>query len=582
MTKPKKTLKLTGVPGSPGLTFGEARVVYSWEQSVEERAIAGSEVDNEIDRLDSAVEEAVAELKKLKESAGQKIGGPVVKIFESQLMIASDQEFLKDVRGEIKSRLKSAEYVYSSLVEQAIAPLTVSKDPYMRQMVTDIEAVSSRIIRRLTGQTVRHIGQAPQGSIFVGKVFSPAEVLNLFERKAKAIVTTGGGANSHMAVIARSLLIPTVVGVPLAHLRISSGDRLIVDGNTGTVTVNPSQDEWNELRKRKARVTARQILKLNKLPYFPPKTADSVEVEVAANIDLPGPIDQVLSEHRVGIGLYRTEFVYLQNGGFPPEENQFKIYDSVAERYFPQSVVMRTFDLGSDKYYHSDDNSRENNPALGWRGIRAAFDMPNVFKDQVRAILRASARGNVKLLLPMIADIAELRRAFRMINSSMAELKKRNIDFDRDINIGIMIEIPSAAVAADILAEKVSFFSIGSNDLTQYTLAADRDNQKLAKIFNPLHPGVLRLIKMTIEAARRSNIPVSVCGEMSGDTLTIPLLLGMGIKQLSMNPSKLYNACSLIHKIRYSDTVNIAREVMTLKTLKEIEGLLLNYNMSLK
>jgi len=245
-------------------------------------------------------------------------------------------------------------------------------------------------------------------------------------------------------------------------------------------------------------------------------------------------------------------------------------------------VVIRTFDLGSDKYDHPGNNTRENNPALGWRGIRAAFDMPGMFKDQIKAILRASVRGNVRLLLPMIADITELRRAFRIIKSSMLELEKKNVNFDRSIEIGIMIEVPSAAVAADILAEKVSFFSVGSNDLTQYTLAADRDNQRLAKIFNPLHPDVLRLIKITIAAGLRNNIPVALCGEMSGDTLTIPLLLGMGISQLSMNPSRLYNACKLIPKIRYPDAVNIAREVMNLKTLNEIEGLLLDYNMSLK
>jgi phosphotransferase system enzyme I (PtsI) len=452
----------------------------------------------------------------------------------------------------------------------------------MRQMVVDIEAVSNRILRRLTGQTIRHIGQAPQDCIFIGKIFSPAEVMNLFERKVKAIITASGGVNSHMALIARSLLIPTVVGVPQAHLRISTGDRLIVNGDKGVVTVNPSQEEWNLLRKKRARVTTLQILKLDKLPYFPPRTADNIDIDVAANIDLPGPVDQVLAEHRVGIGLYRTEFIYLQNGRFPPEEKQYRIYNSVAERYYPRPVVIRTFDLGSDKFYSSNNHVKENNPALGWRGIRASLDMPNIFRDQVRAILRASIRGNVKILIPMIADISELRRALRAVRRAMMELKKRNVGFDDDIDVGVMIEVPSAALAADTLADKVSFFSIGSNDLTQYTLAADRDNQRLAKIYNPLHPGVLRLIKMAIDAARNHDIPVTMCGEMSGDILTVPLLMGMGIGQFSMNPSKLYDICKLIPKIKYSDTMGIAAGALRLKTLKEIESLLLEYNMSLR
>lgn len=577
-----KRIKLRGLAAGPGLTFGEARVVYNWEQTIEERTIEPKEVESELARLDSAVEESLAELQTLKELAAQKIGGPVAKIFESQLMIATDQEFLKGVKTEIESQLKNAEYIYSLLVEKTIAPLRATRDAYMRQMVIDIEAVSSRVIRRLTGRTIRHIGQAPQDTIFVGKNFSPAEVMSLFERKVKAIVTSTGGVNSHMALISRSLLIPTVVGVPEAHLKISSGDRLIVDGDKGIVIANPSQDEWNELRKKKAKVTALQILKLDKLPDFPPRTADHIDIDVAANYDVPGPIDQILADHKVGIGLYRTEFIYLQNGKFPSEGEQFQIYNSVAKRHYPRPVVIRTFDLGSDKYYPSDNNIKEDNPALGWRGIRASFDMPNVFKDQVKAILRASARGNVKILLPMIADITELGKARRFIRQGMAELRKEGVPFDRNIPIGIMIEVPSAAVAADILAEKVSFFSIGSNDLTQYTLAADRDNQRLAKIFTPLHPAVLRLIRMTIEAAQKHNIPVAVCGEMAGDVMAIPLLIGMGITQLSMNPSKLYNACRLIPRIKYSDIIKLAQEASRLTTLKEIESLLLNYNMSVE
>nr|MBN2278260.1 phosphoenolpyruvate--protein phosphotransferase [candidate division Zixibacteria bacterium] len=578
----EKESTFKGIPAAPGVTFGEARVVYSLEQTVEERVIGRDEVDSEIARLDDAVSESVAELETLKKSATEKIGGPVAKIFESQLLIASDHEFLKSVKDRIRRHLKSAEYIYSLMVERTTSPLRASGDPYMRQMVVDIESVSNRIIRRLTGQVVQHIGQAMQGTIFIGKLFTPAEVMGLYERKVNAIVTSEGGANSHMALIARSLLIPTVVGIPDIHLKVRTGDRLIVDGDKGLVTIHPTSSTWNRLRKKSPKLTALQVLKLDELPYFPPKTADNIEIDVAANIDLPGPLDEILAERRVGVGLYRTEFIYLHNGKFPPEDRQFEIYDQVARRYYPQPVVIRTFDLGSDKYYKSVNNRKENNPALGWRGIRAAFDMPKVFKNQIKAILRASARGNVKMLLPMIADVEELDRASRIIKRCMMELSKIGQSYNRNIEIGIMIEVPSAALAADILAQKTSFFSIGSNDLTQYTLAADRDNQKLDQIFNPLHPAVLKMIRLTIEAARKHNIPVTVCGEMSGHIPTIPLLLGMGVNQLSMNPSRLYRACKIIPKIKYSDTVELANKVIGMHKLKDIEAVLYQYADSLE
>jgi phosphotransferase system enzyme I (PtsI) len=448
-------------------------------------------------------------------------------------------------------------------------------------MIVDIEAVSRRIIVHLTGTPERPTAKFPPNCIFIALEFTPGEILSLYERQAAGVVTTGGSAISHMALVGRSLLLPIVVGAEQSHLKIKSGDRIIIDGDLGLVTVNPTDEEWKELKKNRAKVTTQHIVKLQKLPNFPPRTADGVEIDVAANIDLPGPIDEILSKHNVGVGLYRTEFLYLQNGTFPSEEKQFEVYDEVISKYYPMPVVVRTFDLGSDKYFAGDKQFHESNPALGWRGIRAALDMPKIFKDQLRAILRASRRKNVKILLPMVADVSELRKASSLIKRSMVELRQKGIPFDKDIEIGVMIEIPSAAVAAEDMAQKVSFFSIGSNDLTQYTLAADRDNQRLARIFNSLHPSVLRLIRITMEAARKNDIPVTVCGEMSGDVLAIPLLIGMGIAQLSMNPSKLPAACRLISRIKYSDTVKLAEEIAQMRTSKEVENRLFEYNSSL-
>jgi len=496
-------------------------------------------------------------------------------------MMASDPEFLKGVRAEITSTLLCAEYVYNRLVEKSMEPLKSSNEPYLRQMAQDIEAVSSRILRRLTGQSVRHIEQNAQDYIFVAKTFSAADILTLYERKVKAIIISGGSAHSHMSLIARSLLITTVINVEDVHLKIKTGDRLIVDGEKGEVKLHPSQNDWNELRKKKAKISAIQILKLNKVSQLPPVTADDHQIDIAANIDIPGPIDQVLGRHNIGVGLFRTEFLYLQGGRFPTENQQFEIYQKMVKRYKPQLLTIRTFDLGSDKYIKTKDFIKESNPALGWRGIRASFDQPSIFRDQIRAILRASAFGKIKILLPMIADITEFQKALRSIKRVMAELRKKLIRCDNSIDIGVMIEVPSAAVGAMALAEKADFFSIGSNDLTQYTLAADRDNQKLSKVFNPLHPAVISLMDMTVEAAKHHSIPVAVCGEIASDILAAPFLIGMGINQLSMNPSNIYRICRLISKLRMQDTYELAEKVLKLKTTKEVEHLLLDYNNTL-
>lgn len=582
MVTRKRDLSIKGIPASPGFAMGEARVIYKWEQTIQERILSESEAEQEIARLDTAIEGTLIELEEWRKSAGQKIGGPVAKIFDTQMMIAADREFLKKVKEEIKTGLRNAEYVYSMLVDSAMEPLRASSDAYMRQMVSDIEAVSRRVISHLVGHGDGQDSKYPPDCVFVAQEFTPGEVLTLYERNAAAIVTSVGSAVSHMSLIARSLLVPAVVGVAQAHLKIKSGDRLVVDGDSGTVTINPADKEWNELRHKKVKLSTRHISRLQKLPVFPPQTADGVEIELAANIDLPGPIDEILAERKIGVGLYRTEFLYLQTGSFPSEDRQFEVYKTVAEKYYPRPVVIRTFDLGSDKYFVGDESIRESNPALGWRGIRAALDMPKVFKDQLKAILRASIKKNVRILLPMVADSSELARANKLIKSSMTELAQRGDDFNHDIEVGVMVEVPSAAVAAEYMAKKVSFFSIGSNDLTQYTLAVDRDNDRLAKIFNPLHPAVLRLIEISISAAKNNGIPISMCGEMSGDIISIPLLIGLGINQLSMNPSKLPDACQLIARIKYKDTIELANEIIHLSTLKEIEGRLLEYNMSLK
>jgi phosphotransferase system enzyme I (PtsI) len=581
MVNPKKTFIINGAGASSGLTYGLARIVYSWEKTVGERILNKTEIEPEMARLDNAINETLLEINRWKKMTGGKAGGPIGRIFDTQLMIASDQDFLSKVKDSIRSRQRNAEYIYSLEVEKTVEPLKNAHDEYMKQMVHEIEAVSKMVVSHLRGHTERDFGPFPTDTIIVGRNFTAAEILSLYDRKAKGIVTAEGSATSHMALVARSLLIPTVVAAQRAHLRIRSGDRLIIDGDSGEVTVNPQESAWTGLVKQRKTLSEMPLARLKRLPQLPIKTADGVEINLAANISLPGPVDDILSKNNIGVGLFRSEFIYLQKGNFPTSEEQFEIYDHVAATYHPHDVIIRTFDLGSDKYHQDDQFAQERNPALGWRGVRASLDMPGQFRRQIRAILRASHHGNVKLLLPMITDISEVKKAIGMIRRAMVQLRKERIKYDPAIKIGIMVEVPAVALNAAEIIPKVDFFSIGSNDLAQYVLAADRDNQRLNKIFNPLHPAVLKLIQMTIDAARAAGKPVSLCGEMAGDVLAIPLLIGMGVDSLSMNPARLYHVCNLITRLRINDAKVLAAEVLRLPTVRDVESRLLEFNMSM-
>lgn len=581
MVNPKKTFKITGAGASSGLTYGIARIAYSWEKTIGERELVKSDIEPEMVRLDNAINETLLEINRWKKMPGIRSGGPIARIFDTQLMIASDQDFINKVKDSIRLRQRNAEYIYSLEVEKTVEPLKNAQDEYMRQMVHEIEAVSKMVVSHLRGDTESDFEAFPADTIIVGRMFTAAEILSLYDRKAKGIVTAEGNVTSHMALVARSLLIPTVVAAQRAHLRIHSGDRLIIDGDSGEVTVNPGETAWAGLVKQRKALSEMPLARLKRLPQLPIKTADGVEINLAANISLPGPVDDILSKNNIGVGLFRSEFIYLQRGDFPSAEEQFEVYDHVAETYYPHEVIIRTFDLGSDKYHQGDQFAQERNPALGWRGIRASLDMPGQFRRQIQAILRASHRGNVKLLLPMITDVSEVKKAIGMIKRAMVQLRREKIKYDPGIKVGIMVEVPAAALNASELLARVDFCSIGSNDLAQYVLAADRDNQMMNKIFNPLHPAVLKLIQMTIDAARAAGKPVGLCGEMAGDVLAIPLLIGMGIDTLSMNPARLYHVCNLIARLRINDAKVLAGEVLHLPTVRDVESRLLEFNMSM-
>ncbi len=578
MFRSRRIIRGTGV--SAGIVMGTARIIFPGEKKVPEVAIAQSQVQSELASLERAVARTVGELTKLRESAGRRIGGPVAKIFDAQLLIASDYEFLQQVKEQIELQRRNAGYIYSTLVGQTTMQLKRSPDEYMRQMAIDIESVADRVLSHLTKHRQRPPVKFNPNTILVGKMFTAAEVMSYRNLKAVGLLTNEGGRNSHMAMIARSLMMPVVVG-DFTWSDIPDSCRIILDGTNDLAIINPTDNDWSEYQRLRKRQGPALITRIKRLPHIPPVTRDGQEVLVAANLELPGPVEDVLAERRVPIGLYRTEFMYLQANHFPTEDEQYSYYVRIAEKFAATEVIFRTFDLGSDKFKDDGLVQHEDNPALGLRGIRSMLEMPDIFKQQIRAILRASVHKNIRLMLPMISDATEVDRAGRLIAQAKYELRKERVAFDPDIKVGIMVEVPSAALMAEQLARRVDFMSLGTNDLTQYTLSADRNNQRVASLYSPYHPSVLHLMKLTVDACRKASIPVSICGEIAGDPLALPLFIGMGVNSLSMNPMKIFDLCRQVKKIDSNLVKHLVGSVMASGTPQAVIRKLQSYRSAL-
>lgn len=538
---------MRGLSISGGIVLGQARVILPGEAQVAETAVPTSRLKHEGEVLDRGVEQTLLELRQLRSSAGTKMDGPVAKVFDAQLLIAGDYEFLKRVKEEIRLQKRNAAFVYDQLVKQTIAPLKKSTDHYMRQMGDDIKSVAARVLSHLSGFEKSEV-KLPPGTILVGRTFTPGDVLTFRQRKAIGFLVSKGGADSHMALIARSLMLPVVL-VEGSFQEVANNSRLILNGTAGEVIINPTDEEWVRYQKLKKRHGPALVTRIRKLTQVPPLTRDGVAVQVAGNLSLSSPVDDILAEKGFPIGLYRTEFLFLDENRFPDEEAQFEPYKQIVQKFAGQSVVLRMFDLGYDKMRQDADWPVEMNPALGWRGLRVMLDRTAIFKTQVRAILRASAFGKVKVMLPMVTELSEVERARKLISQVKLGLRRAGVPFDETVQVGIMVEVPAAALTAHALAAKVDFMSIGSNDLTQYTMAADRTNNRVASLYTQFHPAVLNLIHKTIEAGKAQGKPVSICGEIAGDPLALPLFVGMGADQLSMNPNRIFDICRLVKGI---------------------------------
>jgi len=566
----KENIKLKATPVSRGVALGEAQIIRDTTFNIVCRNIPPARINEEIERLVTASQKTVKELQTTRDKAAKAIGDSGANVFDAQIMIASDKQFLESVGHRISDERINAEYAYQETLADTISRLDRSKDPYLRQMIHDIRAVSERVLSLMMG-----VGKGSQNgfdnpTILAGRIFSPGQVLTYAKRNVVGFLTEEGGPASHMGLIIRSLGIPAVMGDFGLGETLVSGTTVIIDANKGEVILNPDAETLRNYRRIRARKQSQPLNLLRQVRSLKPVSRDGRHINLAANLEIPGPVDEHLIRLGVGVGLYRTEFLYFTKQAFPDEEEQFKVYSGIAERFDPLSVTLRTFDLGGDKYSEFLGRIREDNPALGWRGTRVALDVSSLYRSQLRAMLRASARGNLKILLPMISDDSEIIATLKLIEKIKKELTRSKIAFDEHIPVGVMIEVPSAALSADYLAEMVDFFSIGTNDLIQYTMAADRGNYRVAKYYNSTHPAVLKLIQMAVLAAHDNGIPVTVCGEMAGNRDLTPFFIGLGVDELSMNPTLLPGIAEWIRRINAVDAKRFASRVMRLTTAEKI------------
>ncbi|MEE9443135.1 MAG: phosphoenolpyruvate--protein phosphotransferase [candidate division Zixibacteria bacterium] len=566
----KENFKIKCVPVSGGLAIGEVQVVRDPTLQVVRRAIPQQKIKSEVVRLETALEKTVSELELARNKAVRAIGDQGANVFDAQVMIASDKKFQENVIATIQDERVNAEYAFQEILAETLSRLQKSRDPYLRQMINDIKSVSERVLSLLLGVGEGIQNDFKKSTVLVGRIFSPGQVMSYSKKKVVGFLTEEGGPTSHMGLIMRSLGIPAVMTDINIAESLSTGMTMIIDGNNGEVILNPDSGILRNYQRIRSRKRSQPFAVLSSAKSIVPITRDGHRYGLAANLEIPGPLDEHLIRLGIGVGLYRTEFLYFNDQLFPSEEEQYQNYSRIAEKFRPLPVTLRTFDLGGDKYADGMENLQEENPALGWRGIRVSLDSSKQLKTQIRAILRASVSGNIRILLPMVSDAPEIISTRNLIKSVKNELKRSRIPFDDNISVGAMIEIPSAAMQADYLAELVDFFSIGTNDLIQYTMAADRANHRVAKYYTPHHPSVLKLIQMTVLAAHDNGIPVAVCGEMAGDKNMAPFFVGLGVDELSMNPTLIPGVADWISHIDYIQAKRFVSRLMRLTTVKKV------------
>ncbi len=564
-----------GIPASPGVAIGKAFLLNRETVEVKEEKIPENEVQREILRFKKALNETKKELSKIKEKVAKRIDPDHAEIFEAQILILED-DFINDtVIERIKQNKNNAEFVYKKVIDSTIQTLSSSTDEYLKERILDINTVANRLIYNLLG--IKHLTLESIDSpvILIARNLSPGDVVHMKKENILGFATDAGGGTSHVALLAKSIGIPAVVGLKNLFDQVQNDQSIILDGTKGELIICPDEETLKEFEKRRKYIIKRTA-ELSELKLLPAETFDRRKIELSANIELPQDTDAVLEYGAEGIGLFRTEYLYLAQSDLPGEEEQYQAYQKVADKVYPKSAILRTFDLGGDKFDGHTGSLYETNPFLGWRAIRACLDLPEIFKIQLRAMLKASTKKNIKIMFPMISEVEELKKAKALLEEVKDELRDKKIPFDENIEVGIMVEIPSAALSADSLAKESNFFSIGTNDLIQYTLAVDRGNERIAHLYQGFHPSVLKLIKQTIDAGHRNGIWVGLCGEMAGDPLATVILVGMGVDELSTSAMAIPEIKKIIRSITFEEAQRLAEEVLNLSTIDEIKKALID------
>jgi len=532
--------------------------------------IAPSQVPDEIGRFETALIQTRMQILEMQQRIAESIGAKDAAIFDAHLLVVEDRTLIDEVLRKLETDLCNVEWVFQEVATRYAETLNKIDDPYLRERALDIQDVTKRVIRNLQGKAPKTFLALSESHILVAHNLTPSDTASINRANVLGIATDLGSRTSHAAILARSLNIPAVVGLHDITTKLETGLHVLVDGSDGLLIVDPEPEtiaHYAEIESRRAKITAR----LKELRTTRSTTRDGHHIVLSANIELPEDVEAVAANGAEGIGLYRTEFLYLNRTTLPTEHEQFETYRKVAERVRPDPLIIRTFDLGGDKLAPGTvDISDELNPFLGWRAIRLCLENIDIFKTQLRAVLRASAVGNIKIMFPMISGLEELRRAKTVLAECREELVRSGVPLAEKIEVGAMIEIPSAAICANALAPEVDFFSIGTNDLIQYALAVDRVNEKLAHLYEPTHPAILRLLKMIADAAHANNIWVGVCGEMAGDVALVPLLLGLGMDELSAGATLVPRVKRAVQSLTIPECRELVEETLKLNTASEI------------
>jgi len=568
----REEVVLQGIGVSPGVVIGPAYLLVPQAAKIDQRQVAADEIDAEIIRLEDALIETRRQIRKIQADIEHGVFLHDPGMLDAHLMVLDDRTLIEEFVVEIRNHRRNAAAAVKRVTDRYAEMLAAVKDDYLRERVVDIRDVACRVIRNLTGETSSSEPKLKKRHIIVASDLAPSEAAALRRDMVLGFATDLGSPTAHTAVMARAMEIPAIVSLHDVSSRVTNDDDVLIDGNKGVFIINPTPEKLREYG-RVAEVRRHIQEKLTDLQHEPAETRDGHRIVLSANAEGSQEIDAVLHYGAEGIGLFRSEYLYLVSDKVVSEDEQADVYTEVATRLAPAPVIIRTLDLGGDKYMPDGGSHKESNPFLGCRSIRLSLLYPDHFKSQLRAILRASAVGNVKVMYPMISSVEEVVRANALLEESKQELDAAGVPFRRDIEVGVMIEIPSAALTADAIAPHVKFFSLGTNDLIQYTIAVDRVNERVAYLYQPTHPAVLKLIRETVDAGHRNGIWVGLCGEMAGDPVMSPLLLGMGIDELSVAPSSVPLVKDMIRSVTYEQARRLAGEALACRSSADVAAL---------